>query len=101
MKARNELLAELISLLEGILPKITNDSDMLWGWYETPELLRNDLAKYIAEVRNGDASCLKELELLFLPTAVLQEHSIQNGWSNEYLVLAAQFDRLHRGLRAR
>jgi len=46
----------------------------------------------------GDLSCLKEIQLLFLPTSVLQEHSLQNGWSKEYLAIASHFDRLYERL---
>jgi hypothetical protein len=35
-----------------------------------------------------------ELVLLFAPTGALQETSMANSWSGEYLVLSSQFDRL-------
>ena len=35
-----------------------------------------------------------ELKLLFAPTGALQETSIDNGWADEYLLLAARFDGL-------
>jgi hypothetical protein len=35
-----------------------------------------------------------ELKLLFAPTGALQETSMENGWSHEYLLLSAEFDRL-------
>lgn len=35
-----------------------------------------------------------ELILLFAPTGDLQETAITNGWSDEYLSLSAEFDRL-------
>jgi hypothetical protein len=35
-----------------------------------------------------------ELRLLFAPTGALQETSIDNGWSHEYLLLSAEFDQL-------
>jgi len=84
-------LSELTDLLAEVMVKITDDSDMLWGWYETPAGLRLDLARYIDQLNKADISCLKELELLFLPTSVLQEHSIQNDWSPEYLRLSTRF----------
>jgi hypothetical protein len=33
-----------------------------------------------------------ELESLFLPTAEIQEISMTNGWSAEYLLLSSRFD---------
>jgi hypothetical protein len=35
-----------------------------------------------------------ELKLLFAPTGAFQETSIENGWSHDYLLLSAEFDRL-------
>ena len=91
-------LNELLTLLGEIRLKITDGSDMLWGWYETPEQLRSDLEQYSRQLEQGDLTCGKELELLFLPTSVLQEHSIQNGWSKEYMTLSTSFDRLYAQL---
>jgi len=91
-------LNELLILLEEIHSKITDGSDMVWGWYETPAQLRSDLEKYARQLQQGDLTCGKELQLLFLPTSVLQEHSIQNGWSQEYLTLSTTFDRLYAEL---
>jgi hypothetical protein len=98
MTPKGNLLNDLIELLGQVKSRITDGSDMLWGWYETPEQLCNDLDSYCLLLSQGDTSCLKELELLFLPTSVLQEHSIQNGWSAEYLVVSEKFDGLHRRL---
>lgn len=98
LKDQNKILAELATLLALITVKITDDSDMLWGWYETPAALRLDLLSYIDQLRKGDISCLRELELLFAPTSVLQEHSIQNDWSSDYLILSSKFDLLLESL---
>ena len=87
-----------MALLEQVRSKITDGSDMLWGWYETPEALRSDLDKYLQQLSQSDISCLTELQLLFLPACVLQEHSLQNGWSTEYRALAKKFDRLYDAL---
>ena len=85
MTSTNNKLAlnELLVLLRLIQSKIKGGSEMLWGWYETPAQLRSDLEQYALQLVDGDLSCLKELQLLFLPTSVLHEHSIQNGWSKE------------------
>ena len=94
----NPFLNDLITLLEQVSAKIADQSDMLWGWYETPAQLRSDLEKYNRQLGLGDLSCLNEINLLFLPTSVLQEHSLQNGWSAEYLAISIKFDRLYKRL---
>jgi len=39
------------------------------------------------------------LNMLFAPTGTFQEHSISNGWSNEYLALAEKFDKIYDALK--
>ena len=35
-----------------------------------------------------------QMKALFAPTGALQEVSMRNGWSHEYIALSAEFDRL-------
>lgn len=100
MTADKKMMLPLLgSLLQQVRAKITDGSDMLWGWYETPEQLRADLDRFIQQLNAGKLSCLEEIHLLFLPTAVFQEHSIQNGWTDEYMRLSSDFDDLYQGLK--
>ncbi|MFL5740470.1 MAG: hypothetical protein ACJ75B_09665 [Flavisolibacter sp.] len=75
--------------------KITDDSDMMWTHYDNAKRLRNELEKNVQKLGVSDTSSLEELKTFFLPTATLQEHAISNGWSDEYLELAAKFDNLY------
>jgi hypothetical protein len=86
---------EVIDILTKVKDKISNDSDMVWTHYDSAKELRDELELCTKELRNGDMSSLKKIKALFLPTATLQEHSISNGWSNEYLQLAEKFDNLY------
>lgn len=47
-----------------------------------------------AEIKAGNKESLKKLGILFLPTGFLQDVSILNGWSETYLKLAEEFDRI-------
>ena len=86
---------ELIEVIKRVKEKITDDSDMVWTRYDNAEELRNELETYSEELRKGNTSCLNKLYLLFLPTASLQEHSISNNWTDDYLELSRIIDRLH------
>jgi hypothetical protein len=86
---------ELIEIINKVKDKISEDSNMVWTHYDTPKELRDELESYTQGLRNGDMSSLEKIKVLFLPTATLQEHSISNGWPDEYLALAEKFDNLY------
>ena len=86
---------ELIDIVNRVKDKISDDCDMVWTHYDTAKELRDKLELYTQELRSGDMSSLEKIKLLFLPTAALQEHSISNGWPDEYLALAEKFDNLY------
>jgi len=52
------------------------------------------LDRGIESLERGRELNRNELKLLFAPTGALQETSMDNGWSCEYLLLSAQFDNL-------
>ena len=93
------MIDELIKLIEVIKNKISDSPDAAWTKYETAKEFRNDLERYITLLRVNDKDCLEDLKILFAPTASLQEHSISNGWSDEYLRLAEQFDKIYHRLK--
>ena len=93
------MINELIKIIELIKNKISDSSDVTWTQYETAKEFRDDLDRYVARLKINDKSCLEDLNVLFAPTGSLQEHSISNGWSDEYLRLAEQFDKISYGLK--
>ena len=93
------MINELIKIIELIKNKISDSSDVTWTQYETAKEFRDDLDRYVARLKINDKSCLEHLNVLFAPTGSLQEHSISNGWSDEYLRLAEQFDKISYGLK--
>jgi hypothetical protein len=95
----NSASQKLIELIGQIKAKITADSDMMWGRYDTPEQLVVELEQYESRLSQEDLSCLKSLDLLFAPTGTLQEHALQNGWSTKFLVMAETFDALFERLK--
>jgi hypothetical protein len=67
--------------------------DALWSSTSVSEIVAV-LDRGIESLVHGGELNRNELKLLFAPTGALQETSMDNGWSDEYLLLSAEFDRL-------
>ena len=76
---------EVIKILEIVKARVTDDSIMDYSGYDSPKLLRDKIDEFIDYLRKGDTNCLSEIHTHFLPTVAFQEHSIPNGWADEYL----------------
>lgn len=83
---------EIINILLAVKEKITDDSDLMWTHYETALELRKEIEDCILQLKENDKNILSNIKIYFAPTGTFQEHSIQNGWSKEYLQLASKFD---------
>jgi hypothetical protein len=81
-----------IEILEKLRVYITDDSDMMYSAFELPVDLRKEIDDIAGGLRRGDMKKMETAYLDFLPTSAFQEHSMQNGWSDEYLKLAEEFD---------
>lgn len=55
--------------------------------------------KLISELKTGNKQSLDEVSVHFAPTAAYQEHSMANGWSDEYLKIAEEFDHIKEMLQ--
>ena len=85
---------QLISILEQVKSYITDDSNMAWS-YQSAKELRFELEDYISRIQNLNFDNLDSLKRSFLPTCTFQEHSIWNGWGEEFLKLASEFDEIY------
>ncbi|WP_289032223.1 hypothetical protein [uncultured Paraglaciecola sp.] len=90
-KLGNKAASELISVLEETLKFLEASEDSIWSDMEvkqTVDLINNAIQalKTTRRVR------ISKLYYIFLPTAPLQEISIENGWAEEFLELAGKFD---------
>jgi hypothetical protein len=91
----SHMIKELIEIMKKLKAKITDDSDMVWTGYETSNQLRDELEVYINELQAGNTSSVEKIRSLLLPTGTLQEHSVSNGWGDEFLDLSEKFDQLY------
>jgi hypothetical protein len=89
-----KMIKDLIDIIEKVKEKITDAGNMVWTDYNNAKELRDELEFYIRELQAGNNTCLEKLHVLFLPTGTLQEHSISNGWADEYIVLSENFDKV-------
>jgi hypothetical protein len=92
--------SEIIVLLKNIRKKITNNTDITWSSFDDVEELQTMMDKDIVEFEAGNFSSLKEYKIMFLPTGDFQEMAISNGWGEEYLQLASEFDELYQNMKA-
>lgn len=89
----------LIEILKLIKSRTGKDADTSWSSYDDPQELRDELDEYISQLTNGDEEVLDTLNLLFAPTSTFQELSIANDWSDEYLTMAEEFDKIFEKIR--
>ena len=90
---------ELIDILNRVKEKITTDSNVVWTRYNTASELRNELEGYVEQLNDGDNSCVEKINIHFLPTSTFQEHSLKNGWVDEYMKFAEKFDAFYAKLK--
>jgi len=95
----DKMTKDLIGILNKVKEKISDNSDMVWTNYASAKAFREELQGYIDELEENNISSLETLQHLFLPTATLQEHSISNGWSDEYMKLSDEFDQLYSAMK--
>ncbi len=70
-----------------------------WG-FESPQEATDQLDQIIDAVFYEDPKGLpKYWQLLYAPTGPLQEIAMANGWSDEYLKLAEEFDSLQSQIK--
>ncbi|MFX3633579.1 MAG: hypothetical protein ACE3L7_24825 [Candidatus Pristimantibacillus sp.] len=88
----NNLLVDLLWEVRKLID--SPDTDVTWSNYRSVEEALSALNTYINRLNKGDKSVFSEIQLLFAPTGSLQEISISNGWSNEYIELSSRFDHI-------
>jgi hypothetical protein len=75
---------------------ITDNSDMTFCHFETPAELIQFLDMCISEIERSNLEIIDDLALEFAPTSSLQEHSLSNGWSDDYLIITEEFDSIQK-----
>ncbi len=87
---------KVMQILETIKSWTTDESDTLWAGYGSGKEFLADLNEDIEKIKFCDFATLDQLNMEFAPASTYQEISISNGWENEFLRLAEQFDKLYK-----
>ena len=82
---------ELVEALEQTLSFLERSEDTVWSNLSVNET-RNILEKMLCEIKNGRDFDKFELQIQFAPTGNIQEISLHNGWSQEYIKIAGTID---------
>ncbi len=86
-------------ILETIKVFTTDESDTVWAGYDNGKSFLIDLHNDITNIAFCNFETLDKLNLEFAPTSTYQEISLSNGWANEFLNLAQQFDNLYEKIK--
>lgn len=95
------MVSDLIKILEKVKDKVSDESDTVWAGYDTPQQLREEIQTYIKELSARNLQSLEDIHRHFLPTSTFQEHSLSNGWGDEYIRLSEKFDAIYSSLKNR
>ncbi len=94
-------ITRLIEMLKQIKSRTGKDADTSWSSYDDPQEIREELDEYISKLTEGNEDVLDTLNILFAPTSTFQELSIANDWSDEYLAMAEEFDKIYEKTKKR
>ncbi len=83
-------------ILETIKRWTNYDTDTVWAGYDNGKDLLVDLNTDIEKIHFCDFSTLEKLNMKFAPTSTYQEISLSNGWGDEFVKLAEQFDKFYK-----
>ena len=84
---------ELIELLKKVTCHLQHSDESVWSDLSPEEVIKK-LNTKIERLSTGKSIVKNELIGLFLPTSSIQEISMENNWSNEYISLSEKFDEL-------
>ncbi|MEO7211946.1 hypothetical protein [Mucilaginibacter sp.] len=91
---------KIIEILSVIRSKINDQTDFLYTYWGCATDALTDIENCISKLEYENAQILPEINVLFAATGQFQELSMLNGWSDEYLKLAARFDICYHKLKS-
>lgn len=81
---------EIAAILQRLVELVGVSDDFMWSTWDDRDEALAELRVAERELSKGERPAT--LHVLFLPTGDLQEVSLGNGWSDEYIRLADRFD---------
>ena len=90
--ANFQIIAEI---LQEIKNKINLDTDTIWAGFDSVDIFLKELSQDIENIKLCNFKTLDKINIEFAVTSTYQELSMSNGWSDDYLKLAAKFDKIY------
>jgi hypothetical protein len=97
-KTYDQLLNETTRILIKLKGTITDVTDIAWTRFNSVAELVNLLNGYITRLNQADITVFREINSEFSPTGLFQELSISNGWAQEFLSIAENYDNIYAQL---
>jgi hypothetical protein len=91
-RSKTYYLSKIIAVISLANSKISKDSDVSWAGYNSSLELQNELESDLEKLKSGNLEMLEVFHAHFLPTCTYQEVALSNGWADEYLTIAEEFD---------
>jgi hypothetical protein len=82
---------EKVQLLERLVTLLEDSNESVWSPL-SPKKVSDFIQGMISKLQNGEELEIDRLKLEFAPTSTIQEISMENGWSEEFLEMASRFD---------
>lgn len=92
---------EVAEILKRIKAFISKETDTVWAGFENANKFLEELNQDIEKIENCDYQTLEKVYVEFLPTCSYQEISMSNGWSDKYLELSSDFDKIYERMKER
>jgi len=92
-------IEKIIDIIITVRKKIKDDTDVVWAGYDSLTELQVEIDSNLKELQNGNLDKLDTFKNHFLPTATFQEVSLSNGWGDELIKLAEEYDKLYEKLK--
>ena len=93
-----QAIANILTIIKG---KINDATITDYTGYDNPGEAKDQIAKDIENIQYCNFETLEKVNVDFIPTCTYQELSIPNGWSDEYLRLASQFDKAYKLIKSK
>lgn len=83
------------NILQQIRCKINAATDTVLAGFDSPAAFIEELKIDLLNIRNCSFATLEKINIEFAPTRTYHELSIANGWADEYMKLAEEFEQLY------
>lgn len=92
---------KVADILKQIKAFIFQNTDTVWAGFDNADKFLEELNLDIEKIENCNFQTLEKINVEFMPTSTYQELSMSNGWSDKYLELSVEFDKIYERISGR